>query len=60
MKGSRMAKIEISVTDAEKAALRFAADRENLRLATWAKAKLMGLAERTMPVQITRNDGADT
>lgn len=39
-----MAKIEISVSDKEKAALKAAADRQKLRLATWAKAKLL-LAE---------------
>jgi hypothetical protein len=36
-----MAKIEITVTDDEKARLQSAADRSALRLATWAKAKLL-------------------
>lgn len=36
-----MAKIEITLTEAEKAQLQGAADRSALRLATWAKAKLL-------------------
>jgi len=47
-----MPKIELSVTEQEKTAMRYAAEKENLRLATWAKAKLMGLADKAMPVQV--------
>lgn len=36
-----MAKIEITVTEAEKAKLQEAANRNALRLATWAKAHLL-------------------
>jgi hypothetical protein len=36
-----MAKIEITLTDAEKERLQEAADRSALKLATWAKAKLL-------------------
>lgn len=36
-----MAKIEITVTDEEKARLQAAADRSALKLATWARAHLL-------------------
>lgn len=36
-----MAKIEITLTDEEKAQLQRAADASALRLATWAKARLL-------------------
>ncbi len=36
-----MPKIEITVSDAEKAKLQAAADKSALRLATWAKAQLL-------------------
>lgn len=56
-----MPKIELSVTDEEKAMLRYAADAQSLKLATWGKAELMRLARKSLPVQvahvqITRND----
>ena len=40
-----MPKIEITVTDAEKAMIGHAAEKEKLRPATWAKAKLLVLAQ---------------
>jgi hypothetical protein len=52
-KGHDMPKIELTVTDEEKAAMQFAADRVSLRLATWARAKLMNEAKRSMPVYAT-------
>lgn len=39
-----MPKIELSLSDAEKAALQRAADKQHLRLATWAKAHLLAKA----------------
>jgi hypothetical protein len=36
-----MAKIEITLTDAEKDRLQRAADAQALKLATWAKARLL-------------------
>lgn len=36
-----MAKIEVTLTDEEKARLQAAADRSALKLATWAKARLL-------------------
>jgi hypothetical protein len=36
-----MAKIEISLTEDEKRKLKAAADKSQLRLATWAKARLL-------------------
>ena len=36
-----MPKIELRMTDADKALMQAAADKCQLRLATWAKAKLM-------------------
>lgn len=36
-----MPKIELTVTDEQKAQMQRAADRVALRLATWAKARLM-------------------
>lgn len=39
-----MPKIELSLKGGEKEELRRAAESENLALATWARAKLLGLA----------------
>lgn len=40
-----MPKIEITVTEAEKDMIRHAAEKEKLRPATWAKAKLLVMAQ---------------
>jgi hypothetical protein len=39
--GEAMPKIEISLSEEEKRKLQAAADRHQLRLATWAKARLL-------------------
>ena len=43
-----MAKIEITVTDEEKARLQAAADRSALKLATWARALMLTEAAKAM------------
>jgi hypothetical protein len=43
-KGCTMPKIEITVTDDEKERLKVAAASQHLKLATWAKFHLLGLA----------------
>jgi uncharacterized protein (DUF1778 family) len=56
-----MAKIELSVSDDEKWLLQEAADLENLRLATWAKAELIGRAKAIAAAQYAiaaRKEGA--
>lgn len=53
-----MAKIELTLSDDEKAQLQAAADRNALRLATWAKAHLLLAAMKLQEgAQITSNDG---
>ena len=47
-----MPKMELSLTDDEKELIRFAADKEKLRPATWAKAKLLMMAHDALPVQV--------
>jgi len=42
-----MPKIELRMTDADKARMQAAADASQLRLATWAKAQLMMAVLRT-------------
>jgi hypothetical protein len=51
-KGNAMPKMELSLTDDEKELIRFAADKEKLRPATWAKAKLLMMAHDALPVQV--------
>lgn len=40
-----MAKIEIPLTEDQKAVMKRAAEKENLKLATWARAKLLTIAQ---------------
>ena len=47
-----MPKIELTVTDDEKAAMKYAADKQSLKLATWGKAELMKLAKASLPVKV--------
>lgn len=49
-----MPKIELTVTDAEKAALRHAAEHDRLKLATWAKMHLLRLADDALPVKVEK------
>lgn len=47
-----MAKVEIPMTDEQKAAMKYAAEKENLKLATWARSKLLTLAQEALPMKL--------
>ena len=53
-----MPKIELRMTDADKARMQAAADASQLRLATWAKAQLMIAVLRTSGAAMTPQDAA--